>query len=186
MSIYEKLQNARVILQSKPLKKTGKNTFAKYDYFELEDFLPTVQTIFNDVGLCGIMSFTDETATLTIHDTKPKDGVAINRIDVHAPMSSADLKGCHAIQNTGAVISYMRRYLWMLALEIVEHDALDATTGKKHDQKSQLADHKANLEAATSIPELVNAWQIIPKSLHTQLASVKDAMKTKLTPKEAA
>ena len=45
-------------------------------------------------------------------------------------MSEANLKGCHAIQNVGAVQSYQRRYLYMTALEIVEQDALDKTTGK--------------------------------------------------------
>jgi hypothetical protein len=44
-------------------------------------------------------------------------------------MSSAALKGCHDVQNLGAVISYLRRYLWTNAFEIVEHDVLDATTG---------------------------------------------------------
>jgi hypothetical protein len=44
-------------------------------------------------------------------------------------MSSAALKGCHDVQNLGAVQTYLRRYLWTNAFEIVEHDALDATTG---------------------------------------------------------
>ena len=44
-------------------------------------------------------------------------------------MGSAALKGCHEVQNIGAVETYQRRYLWVAALEIVEHDALDATTG---------------------------------------------------------
>jgi hypothetical protein len=44
-------------------------------------------------------------------------------------MSKAELKGCHDVQNLGAVQTYLRRYLWTAAFEIVEHDALDATTG---------------------------------------------------------
>lgn len=39
------------------------------------------------------------------------------------------------MQNLGAVISYLRRYLWVNAFEIVEHDALDATTGKDEPAK---------------------------------------------------
>ena len=46
MNIYEKLQKARVDLQSKGIKKSGKNTFAKYDYYELADFMPAVNSIF--------------------------------------------------------------------------------------------------------------------------------------------
>jgi hypothetical protein len=45
-------------------------------------------------------------------------------------MGSANLKGCHEIQNIGACETYSTRYLWTAALCIVEHDALDATTGK--------------------------------------------------------
>jgi hypothetical protein len=54
-------------------------------------------------------------------------------IIVTSPMSEAALKGCHPVQNLGAVETYIRRYLWVAALEIVEHDALDATTGRKGD-----------------------------------------------------
>jgi hypothetical protein len=50
-------------------------------------------------------------------------------------MSSAALKGCHDVQNLGAVQTYLRRYLWTNAFEIVEHDALDATTGKEEPVK---------------------------------------------------
>jgi hypothetical protein len=46
-------------------------------------------------------------------------------------MGSASLKGCHEIQNIGACETYSTRYLWTAALCIVEHDALDATTGKR-------------------------------------------------------
>jgi hypothetical protein len=49
---------------------------------------------------------------------------------IHSPMGSANLKGCHEIQNIGACETYSTRYLWTAALCIVEHDALDATTGK--------------------------------------------------------
>ena len=124
MSVYKKLMEARLRLQAAELKKTGHNKFAGYYYFELGDFLPTAQQIFADLGLCGIVSFGPEIATLDIHDT---DGGGV--ISITSPMGSAALKGCHEVQNIGAVETYQRRYLWVAAFEIVEHDALDATTG---------------------------------------------------------
>jgi hypothetical protein len=42
-------------------------------------------------------------------------------------MAEANLKGTHPIQNLGAVETYSRRYLYVTALEIVEHDALDSS-----------------------------------------------------------
>ena len=124
MSVYKKLQQARIKLQGTKLSKSGKNKFAGYEYFELGDFLPAIQTICNDMGLCGAVSFTEHMAYLQITDVE--DGTSIM---FTSPMSSAALKGCHDVQNLGAVQTYLRRYLWTNAFEIVEHDALDATMG---------------------------------------------------------
>jgi hypothetical protein len=118
--------NARMQLQNTDLKKSGHNKFAGYRYFELGDFLPTINTIFSDLDLCGVVSFTAEIATLTITDID--DG---SQILITSPMGSAALKGCHEVQNVGAVETYQRRYLWVVAMEIVEHDVLDATTGSE-------------------------------------------------------
>lgn len=131
LNVYKKLQNARVKFHSKSLKKTGHNKFAGYYYFELGDFLPAIQEIFAEVGLIGLVSFTEDTATLSVIDVDQPEG----RIEFKSPMGSAALKGCHEVQNVGAVETYQRRYLWVAAMEIVEHDVLDATTGKDEPKK---------------------------------------------------
>ena len=51
MSVYKKLMIARLKLQQLSLKKSGHNKFAGYQYFELGDFLPSVQDLFGEVGL---------------------------------------------------------------------------------------------------------------------------------------
>jgi len=124
MKVYSKLSEARVALQGRSLNKSGNNKFAGYKYFELADFLPTVQAIFNDVGLCDVISFTEDVATMTIYDVEDGSSVVFT-----SPMGSANLKGCHEVQNIGAVETYQRRYLYTVSMAIVEHDALDATTG---------------------------------------------------------
>ena len=120
--VHKKLMNARMALQSMSLKKSGHNKFAGYQYFELGDFLPQINEIFHGQGLCGVISYTKEYADLTITDVD--DGTFIT---ISSPMVEANLKGAHAIQNLGAVETYQRRYLWMTAMEIVEHDALDSS-----------------------------------------------------------
>lgn len=122
MTVYQKLQAARVRLQGSKLTKSGKNKFAGYEYFELGDFLPRIQEICNEVGLCGVVTFTSTDARLAIFDVE--SGMFI---EFTSPMARAELKGCHDVQNLGAVQTYLRRYLWTNAFEIVEHDALDAT-----------------------------------------------------------
>lgn len=121
--------DARIQLQAAPLKKSGHNKFAGYQYFELGDFLPTINQIFAKVGLCGVVSFDKELATLTITDTDDN-----SEIKLTSPMADANLKGCHPIQNLGAVETYTRRYLWVSAMEIVEHDALDSSAPLKEEK----------------------------------------------------
>ena len=130
MSIYKKLQQARVKLQSVEMKKSGHNKFAGYYYFELGDFLNPINEIFNEMGLCGITTFTADIATLTIYDVEDGSSIVFT-----SPMGSAALKGCHEVQNIGAVETYQRRYLYVVALEIVEHDALESVTGKQETER---------------------------------------------------
>ena len=127
--VHKKLMAARIMLQNAPLKKSGHNKFAGYSYFELGDFIPTINQIFNEVGLCGVVSYDTEIASLTITDTD--DGT---NIIITSPMADANLKGCHPIQNLGAVETYTRRYLWVTAMEIVEHDALDSSAPIKEEK----------------------------------------------------
>ena len=129
MGVHKKLMDARIQLQAAPLKKSGHNKFAGYQYFELGDFLPTINQIFARVGLCGVVSFDKELATLTITDTDDN-----SEIKLTSPMADANLKGCHPIQNLGAVETYTRRYLWVSAMEIVEHDALDSSAPLKEEK----------------------------------------------------
>jgi hypothetical protein len=149
---------ARLELQGRKLNKSGHNKFAGYKYFELGDFLPSIQEIFAKQGLCGVVSYLPDVAVLTITDME--DG---SYIHVNSPMSSAALKGCHEVQNLGAVQTYLRRYLWVTAMEIVEHDALDAITGseepvKKSVVKTPVGDLKPKVH--TVMEGKVGDWQL--------------------------
>jgi hypothetical protein len=159
MSVYKKLQDARMLLQGTKLKKSGKNKFAGYEYFELGDFLPAIQEICQKIGLCGVVSFTEHMAYLQINDVE--DGTSIM---FSSPMSSAALKGCHDVQNLGAVQTYLRRYLWTNAFEIVEHDALDATMGAESPVKKSEAVAVKPVVANTATAKPTQAWQIVVQS----------------------
>lgn len=125
MNVYQKLAATRVQLQELKLKKSGLNKFAGYDYYQLGDFIPACNKLAQENGLCPVVSFTAETATMTIYDSdKPEDCIVFT-----SPMSEAKLKGVHEVQNLGAVQTYERRYLYQTAFEIVENDWVDASEG---------------------------------------------------------
>ncbi len=147
--VHKKLMQARIQLQNLPLKKTGHNKFAGYYYFELGDFLPDVQQIFNNIGLCGYISYDAEIASLTIVDLEDNSSIVIT-----SPMVEANLKGAHPIQNLGAVETYTRRYLWVTAMEIVEHDALDSSAPLKEEKKAPVIAPAQGIRDELPIEEL--------------------------------
>ena len=156
MGVYKKLADARRMMRSRTLKKSGHNKFAGYNYFELGDFLHPALEIFDELGLISIVSFTKEQAELCIVDT-----VGGGEIVFTCPFGSAALKGCHEVQNMGACQTYNRRYLYTLALELLEHDALDSTTGSGNIETidvGMMIDHLAAIDAASTLEELKDVY----------------------------
>ena len=127
--VHKKLMQARVELQSMPLKKSGHNKFAGYNYFELGDFLPQVNAIFHRLGLCSVVSFDAEYASLTITDVD--DGTMIV---ITSPMVESNMKGASPIQSLGGCQTYQRRYLYMCATDLIESDSFDASAPIKEEK----------------------------------------------------
>ena len=128
MTVYKKLQAARLQLVNSGIKKTGHNTYGCWFYYELGDFIPAVHKIFDEIGLCGVVTF-EETATLTIHNSD--DG---SFIEFATPIVYAEAAKGQPIQMLGSTHTYLRRYLWLMAMELVEADVVDA---EKQEEKSE-------------------------------------------------
>ena len=151
-NIKAKLQEARVRLQQTSLQKSGENSFAKFKYYELKDFMPAVNGIFNELGICSNFSIDNSVATLEIMDADDDESIRFT-----SPVTNVELKGCTAIQGIGAMHTYMKRYLYLNALEIVENDILDASVNSNESgggtnvvyfgQLKKEINSKSNLEA---------------------------------------
>jgi hypothetical protein len=122
MNVFEKLNEARIRFQNAGVKKSGKNSYAGYTYYELADILPAINKIAQELKFTCVVNFTKELATLDFVDCEKNE-----KIQFTSPMASASLKGCHEVQNTGASETYLKRYLYQNCFEIVEADALDMT-----------------------------------------------------------
>ena len=138
MSIFEKLNQARLEFQNMGVKKSGKNSYAGYTYYELSDIIPAINKLAEKLKFCCVINFTNDLAKLDFCDLEKDE-----RITFTSPMSEASLKGCHPVQNLGAVETYIKRYLYQNCFEIVEGDALDSTmnpadekpTGSQNNEK---------------------------------------------------
>ena len=134
MNIYQKLQTARVELAKVAKKKSGYNPHSKYYYFQLDDFIPQVREIFAKLNLFSFFNIfppkvneengvviVPEVAVLKIVDGEnPRDAV-----EWSAETAEAGIRGQQAIQCLGSKHTYMRRYLWLEAMEITEPDNVD-------------------------------------------------------------
>lgn len=124
-NVYQKLQCARVELQKMNIKKSGENKYSGFKYFELKDFIPPLNEILFNYRLTTNFSIAEEQAKLTVINVdKPEENIMFT-----SPIAEAQLKGCTPIQAVGAVHTYMKRYLYLNALEIVEDDILDKNAG---------------------------------------------------------
>ena len=123
MNVYQKLLKARATFLGANAKKSGKNMTLAFKYFELDDIVPIATKIFEEIGLISVVNFTAETATLTIVNTEKGD----ESIAFTAPMViSEGNKAVTPVQALGATITYFRRYLYMMALDICEPDEIDS------------------------------------------------------------
>lgn len=166
MSVHSKLNQARIKFHSIPLKKSGHNKFAGYRYFELGDFLVPALKICDEVGISCTISFASDNATMRIVDIEDGSAIILN-----SPMADASTKGQLPIQSLGSQHTYLRRYLWMLALEIVEHDAIDAVAGNVEPDPKGITEEQ--LEA---IQDLIDKTGTDTEALakHYKVASLRD------------
>lgn len=168
MNLFEKIQRVRVELANQDIKMTGYNKYADYAYFELDDFLTPVNALMDKYKMTAIPTFIGDTAKLTvINSEKPEE-----QYTIESPMGTASLKGCHEVQNIGAVETYQRRYLYQALFDIKEKDELNATQGKPDNQKK--AQPKAEPPKDTAqqtkskarlIQELIKGTDIEPQQI---------------------
>lgn len=163
MSVYRKLQAVRYELSKLNLKKSGKNKFAGFEYFELGDFMPTAHKLMDAVGLCGVFNINTAVTTLDIFDNEPNGG----SVQFSSPTVMAENAKGQPIQSLGSTHTYMRRYMWLIALELSEHDEVDAVAGSTPPAKPKP-------EAETVVAEL-------PKTAPAEMSGVEGPWMLKIT-----
>lgn len=164
-TVAERLQKMRVELQKMNLKKSGVNSFAGFNYYELADFLPTINEMLEKEGLTSNFSIYPMTinnpeakAVLRIADINNYDE---DYIEFNSPIADANVKGCTPIQSLGAVHTYMKRYLYLNAFEIIENDILDPNVGNPN-TKPKASKKQLDLinSIVDNIPELLKYYNI--------------------------
>jgi len=122
LNIYQRLALVREKFASAGITKSGKNIQLKSKYFELDDIVPIAMPLFHEQNLIPMVNFTKDDATMTILDmTDPQTTIVFT-----APMREwLGNSAVTPVQALGATETYMRRYLYQQALDIVEADEME-------------------------------------------------------------
>ena len=180
MNVYQRLLTARAKFLEHGVSKSGKHMELRYKYFELDDIVPIAIGIFTEVGLVPLVSFTDEQAIMTMVNTDNPD----ETIQFSCPMRyPSENKMVNPVQALGSAQTYLRRYLYMIALDICEPDTIEPTTEKEDSAPAPKAPPATPEQREEVKKELTapadNATETQLKGLKRVLKKLKDAQPDK-------
>jgi len=137
--ILQKLADVRVRVQEQVKTKSGHNKFSNYDYFELSDFLPIANRELAKEGLLAVFSivYSDAGIEIATMDILTGEGEKNEGVKFQAPTAECNIKGASPIQNQGGKFTYMRRYLWLMALELTDADVVDQQPNENKESESK-------------------------------------------------
>lgn len=129
-NIYKKLQLARQDFFNEGVKKSGINTHAEFKYFELEDIVPVASKIFEKYNCLFLVTFPEDKAVgrfINLDNVEEELIVECKTTQIADPGKFR----MNEIQALGANITYMRRYLYFLLLDIIQDDDIDNQDNSK-------------------------------------------------------
>lgn len=189
LNVYQKLIEARERFLVSDINQSGKNMQLSFKYFELKDIVPTITHIFKELGLLAVARFTDTVATLTVVNTdNPEETIdfPVPFNQIQPIVSNAGKQVTNDMQALGSSITYMRRYLYLIAMDICVNDeiepSIDGNTNNQSATTSAPAEKKAPAtpqqraevkQELTAPAENASALQI--KGLKNVLKKLKDA-----------
>ena len=176
MNVYGKLIEARKRFYEAGIKKTGVNRYAEFKYFTLDDIIPIKQEIFRDLGLADVISFGPEVATMTVFNVvDPLDMIVFT-----SQLAADESLIKNPIQKVGAIQTYVRRYLYLLALDIIESDGIEATTDKPDPETGKSEAPKKSNRPKTEKEREEIKGELIDEggdATDTQIKAIKNGLK---------
>lgn len=175
LNIIEKVILARQDFLAKRIQKSGLHNGSRqfqFKYYELEDIVPTATEIFSKYGLLFTVDIKETEAIGMFIDSESQ-----NKMTFTVPFFIWQTfpSGMNAVQALGAQITYYRRYLYMVALDIVEQDQIDSLPDKPTVTSAPVASKSATPEQRAEIKaELTSADD---QASELQVKSLKNALK---------
>ena len=180
-NLYKKIMQIREEFIKAQPHKSGKNMFAGFKYFELADIVPLAIALCNQYGVYTKVSFNDKMATLTARNIDNPEEIEVYTSPMR-PLNIVSNSGknkMNELQGLGAEQTYLRRYLYMMFLDIVEADAVDAMSGSDDEDTIKKATTTKKAAANTKAKDEIidkdgECTELQKKSIKRGLKALRD------------
>ena len=148
----KKINDGRSYFQQQDIKKSGKNKYQHFNYFELQDIIPIKNEICTKFKIADYFIFDIEkqNARLEIYDLEQDDHQESVTFQILVP-EPQEMNSTKRMQEIGALQTYSHRYLLLQFLDVTECDRIDATNTAKI-----TSDNKTNKKVQKSKMKKVN------------------------------
>ena len=162
MKLIKKLAKAKEDIKQSPIKKEGRNSFSKYDYFTPAQIEGLVSHVCQENGLLTkfdlIRNELGVFGRLTIFDLDSNED---DCIEFNMATAIPDIKATNIAQQLGGCVTYTERYLKMSAFGITDSN-LDFDTDKK-----KVVEELASTTQISIIEGMLNEVNLTDKQLNT-------------------
>ena len=184
-NLNESIISIRVKLQNAKLKKSGKNKFAGFDYFELADFLPKLNELMLEEGVNDRFYIKDDYATLELQKGEEINTYTMPFVLFETPLTYKKDKAGNFIKNKegdyiqvpsmqdiqylGALNTYYKRYLYLNAFGITDGEGIDSMNNNDLSKNSE-PDYRKELikyckENNIDMNKVAKDYQLVGKKL---------------------
>lgn len=161
--------NIRVKLQNSKLKKSGKNKFAGFDYYELSDFLPKLNELMLEENINDRFYIQNDYAILELRKNEESNVYTMPFVLFSTPLNKSGQPSMQDIQYLGALNTYYKRYLYLNAFGITDGEVIDSMNNNDLSEKVA-PDYRKELikyckENNIDMKEIAKKYQLVGRKL---------------------
>lgn len=147
LNLNESIIKIRVKLQNSKIKKSGKNKFAGFEYYELGDFLPKLNELMLEENINDLFTIENDEVKLVLMKGEEKQEYKMPFRIFETPLvlkkdkngnflknsnnEYIEIPSMQDIQYLGALNTYYKRYLYLNAFGITDGEVIDSMNSEE-------------------------------------------------------
>ena len=147
LNLNESIIKIRVKLQNSKIKKSGKNKFAGFEYYELGDFLPKLNELMLEENINDLFTIENDEVKLILMKGEEKQEYKMPFKIFETPLvlkkdkdgnflknsnnEYIEIPSMQDIQYLGALNTYYKRYLYLNAFGITDGEVIDSMNSEE-------------------------------------------------------